>query len=93
MIAQFAAVREAAWRLAAGTISPSAIGCVLMRGRRRRSSGFGPADLSVAWSWRVRRRAGGRCLKGHPWASAARMRVQVQVRLVPLPETTLYKAI
>jgi hypothetical protein len=32
-------------------------------------------------------------LKGRPWASAARMRVQVQVSLAPLPETPLCKAI
>ena len=33
------------------------------------------------------------CLKGHPLASAARMQVQVQVRLALLPETSLHKAI
>jgi hypothetical protein len=42
--------------------------------------------------WRVRR------LRGCSWkrlrmGSAARMRVQVQVRLATLPETPLYKAI
>ena len=41
----------------------------------------------------ARRLAVPRPLKGHPWASAARMRVQVQVRPATLPETPLYTAI
>jgi hypothetical protein len=76
---------------AAGTISATAncIGCVLPRGRRRRSSYFEGSGQNSTRSVA----AGASPLKGHPWASAARMRVQVQVRLAPLPETPLYKAI
>ena len=86
---------------AEGTISATAncIGCVLLRGRRRRSSHFEGSGQNLTRSVAAAESAAawGRWACPAPerasLASAARMRVQVQVGLAPLPETPLYKAI
>ena len=60
-----------------------------LRERRRRSSHFEGSGQNLTRSVALARPP----LEGHPWASAARMQVQVQVTIVPLTETPLYKAI
>ena len=65
------------------------LGCVLLRGRRRRSSHFECSGQNLTRGVA----AGASAAERASLASTARMRVQVQVRLAPLPETPLYKAI